>query len=282
MSAPEYFSPVPLSDRRAAFSIKRQYPNNIRYKPPIRPNGNPDNVAVIWVIYNHPDESGGRVENNRVPVSARVANISLFRQKYFDYDFNNPDSPTEEALGKSKATPMPVDLNYEGDFFYDHNQDIFVNESGSVISGIELLNKVFSDHCSTVHWRRGFSLRFKLFAQSKSAGLIPLIVTFLKSILKNAFGRTLEEDDATALFSDGYKKNDFKKLSENSLNVFGYKASKQVIFLFCVIVFIGAIWGYNAGTTGSYFGYIGASNFLSVIHGLLLLLILDCTTFITL
>lgn len=51
LESEEYFDPLALGDRKVAFSVKRPYPENIRYKPAQSRNGKPDNVAAIWLVY---------------------------------------------------------------------------------------------------------------------------------------------------------------------------------------------------------------------------------------
>ena len=142
-------------------------------------------------------------------------------------------------------------------------------------SGIDILNRAYSDHCYTVHWLKGLKIRTKLFAQSKGSGLISALIKVLSFVLKKAFGRTLEESDLISAFYNGYKLDDFKKLGEDSLNVLGYKTAKSVIILFCAIVIVAAYFKYSNLITGNYFTFVGKSNFLSVVHGLFLLWVLD-------
>lgn len=271
----DYFGPVPLQDRKVGFSIKRKYPDNIRYKPAIYENGEHDNVAALWVTYTHPEESRKPINAKKVPLGVRVAIMSRYRSKHYDYDFEDEESPTEDSVEKSLSTPKPIELEYPNEFFYDHERSSFIDNNGSEITGIEILNKVFDDHCNTVHWLKGLSIRFKLLAQSKGQGVISAIVTFLTFILKKVFGRTLEESDSVSALYHGYKFDDFKKLSEDSLNIFGYKAAKSVIVLFCAFIIAIAYFRYSSGVTGGYVGFVGKSNFLSVIHGLFLLWSLD-------
>lgn len=271
----EFYDPVHLQDRKVAFSIKRKYPEDIRYKPAIYKNGEPDNIAAIWVIYAHPEESKKEIKLNKVPVRVRVANMSVYRTAHFDYDYDDPEAPTKDSLEESAATPKPIDLEYNDEYFYDHDRSVFIDSAGATLSGIEILNKVFSDHCSTVHWLKGLRLRTKLIAQSKSTGLVSALIIVLEIILKKAFGRTLEESDSISAFYRGYKSDSLKKLNEDSLNVFGYKAAKSVIIIFCIVVILGAYFRYHCSTTGGYLGFVGDSNFLSVVHGLFLLWLLD-------
>lgn len=271
----DFYDPVSLQDRKVGFSIKRKYPDNIRYKSAIYENGEHDNVATLWVTYTHPEESRKNSSINKVPIGVRVANMSLYRSKHFDYDYDDQASPTEDSVKKSLSTPKPIELEYPNEYFYDHEHSSFIDNKGTEITGLEILNKVFNDHCDTVHWFKGLRIRLKLLAQSRSQGLISALVTFLSFILKKGFGRTLEESDSISALFHGYKIDNFKKLSEDSLNVFGYKAAKSVIVLFSAVIIVSAYFIYSSGATGGYLGFVGKSNFLSVIHALFILWSLD-------
>lgn len=270
-----YYDPIPLRDSKVGFSIKRKYPEDIRYKPAFKKDGSPDNIVAIWVVYSHPQETKKEININKVPIRVRVANMSLYRTAHFDYDFNDENCPTEDSAEKSASTPKPIELDYSNEFFYDHERDEFINEVGTVIKGIDILNRVFTDHCDTVHWLKSLKLRSKLFAQAKGTGLLSALITFLVFALKKTFGRTLEEKDTFSAIYHGYKKDDFKKLNEDSLNVLGYKAAKSVIIVFCFIVIVTTFWRYKANMSGGYLGHIASNNTLSLIHGLFFIWFLD-------
>lgn len=271
----QYYDPVIFTDTKVGFSIKRYYPHHIRYKPVLRKDGTPDNVVTIWVSYTHPDETKSDVDLKKVPLRVRVANRSLYRARHFDYDFSDNNCPTEDSVEQSNLTPKPIELEYNNEFFYNHENDNFINESGDVISGVEILDKAFKDHCDTVHRFKGWNLRFKLAAKSVGSGFLGLLINFLKFILKTVFGRTLENKDAyTALYS-GYKKEDLKQLHEDSLNVFGYKASKPVIILFCALVSLFSFIRYLFDIKEGYPSYIASNSAKSITHGILALWFLD-------
>ena len=53
----KYADVVILKDSEAGFSVKRAYPDNIRYKPAKKKNNEPDDLATIWVSYRHSSRS---------------------------------------------------------------------------------------------------------------------------------------------------------------------------------------------------------------------------------
>jgi len=274
-SAPDFFDPVPLANRQVAFSIKRHYPNSIRYKPAFTRKGVADNVVAIWVVYDHPTESGKPIEQTRVPVRVHVTNMSMYRSKHYDYDFEDENSPTKASLEQSLATPKPIGLDYAEDFVFDHAQNTFRDKTGGKMTGIEILSLVFEDHCNTVHWLRGAKLRLKLLAHAKALGLTTAAVDLLTFILKQIFGRTLEEDDSLSTYYRGYKRAAFKKLDEDSITVVGYKTAKRIVILFCTLITMVEYYRYRSGATGGYLSHVSANNALFIIHSIVVLWILD-------
>jgi len=123
-----YSSPTILTDRKVGFSIRRNYPKDIRYIPPKTKDGKDDTVALIHIVYTHPTESKGEFDSHRVPIMVEIGTHSLYRANHFDYDFNDPDCPTEESLHVSKSTPQPIALNFIGDFFMTMKKKCFLIE----------------------------------------------------------------------------------------------------------------------------------------------------------
>lgn len=278
LKAKDFFDPISLNDTKVGFSIKRYYPSDIRYKPAIgQTTKNPDNVAALWVVYTHPDESRKDINESAVPLRIRIANMSLYRMKHWDYDFDDDvgDSPSKDSVEASAATPMPIELQYSGEYFFDHARNVFVDRKGRIISGIEILERVFQDHCKTVHFLWGLRLRAKLFAQDKFTGFLGALISLLAFTLKHFFGRTIEADDAMAGFYRTYKPEAMKKYNADSLDVLGYKASKQVVVVFCVLVIVASLCRYLSGTSDDYWSRVSGSEFLSLVHGLLFIWLLD-------
>ena len=47
-----YFNYVSLNDTKVGFSLQKNYPSNIQFKPAKTNSGEDDDVAVIWVVYD--------------------------------------------------------------------------------------------------------------------------------------------------------------------------------------------------------------------------------------
>lgn len=271
----QYYRITPLTDCKVGFSIQREYPKDILYSPLVNGKGEDDTVALIQVVYSHPTELKTEFDSHKVPLIIRAVTHSRYRAMHFDYDFNDPDSPTKESIEKTKATPMPVALDFDNEFFYDHHANTLLDHTHEPISGEQLLNIVFKSHCDTAHQKRGRTIRAKLKYQSFATAILGSIISILISALTNLFGRTLDDNETTYAYYRGYQRKDLKKLSTESLDVFGYKAARNVIILFCVIVTISYAIKYAFGIQTPYLNKVFSESFLALTHALILLWLLD-------
>lgn len=278
LSASGFFDPVHLNDTKVGFSIKRHYPSDIRYKPAVgQKSKKPDNIAALWVVYPHPSKLENVPSESAVPLRIRIANMSLYRTKHWDYDYDDVDgdSPSRDSVEASAATPKPLDLEYPGEYFFDHSRNSFVDRNGKIVSGLEILERVFRDHCRTVHLLWGLRLRIKLIIQGRFTGLLGGLISVLVWSLKSFFGRSIEDDDSSAGIFRTYKPESLKKYDADSLDVLGYKASKQVVVLFCVLAIAASYCRYSNGLNEDYWSGVGESEFLSLVHGLFFIWLLD-------
>jgi hypothetical protein len=203
--------------------------------------------------------------------------MSLYRTRKWDYDFDDVDGdcPSKESVEASAATPKPIELEYPEEYFFNHVRNVFVDRKGKTVSGLDILERVFQDHCKTVHRLWGLRLRFKLFTQDKFSGLLGAFSKILVLVLKKLFGRTLEDSDAMAGLFRAYKSESMKKYDADSLDVLGYKASKQVMILFCALVIVASLYRYVTGIDNDYWAHVSSSELLSLIHGLFFIWCLD-------
>ena len=102
-----------LGNRKVGFSVQKKYPEDIRYRPPKKKGGADDTFALFHVVYTHPDEASVSIENkDKIPLIITIVPYSRYRGNHFDYNFEDPECPTEKSLEESKASPRPVDLEY--------------------------------------------------------------------------------------------------------------------------------------------------------------------------
>ena len=212
-----------------------------------------------------------------MPLRIRIANMSLYRTKHWDYDYKDTegDCPSRDSVEASEATPKPIELEYPVEYYFDHVRDVFFDRHGKVVTGIEILDRVFEDHCKTVHLLWGLRLRLKLFTQDYFSGFLGVVISVLVWILKNLFGRTIEDDDGMAGLFRQYKREALRKYDADSLDILGYKASKQVVVLFCALAIALSFLRYCNGWKNDYWSSVGGNEFLSLVHGLFLIWVLD-------
>lgn len=268
-----YYNPIVLQDEEIGFSIKKKYPDGLRFKPAIKPNGEPDELMVIWIVYDLPKQK--QQTKREIPVFIKIKKYSLYRTKYFDYDFNDPQSPTKESLHRSKKTPQPLEIEYLNDFFYEESSNCFVDKKGKHFTGIEMLNYVVKQHLNTVHIIKGLKLRSKIFAQSKVVGIFTLIIKTLVLLLKYPFSRLLEDSDSELSLYHGFKHEDMKRITTDTIEIFKYHASKHVLSTFCIIIIGISSIDYFCKLDSTYLKYITSNNLLIVTYSITLLLILD-------
>jgi hypothetical protein len=265
-----YLKPIHLSDTKVGFSIQRAYPKEIRYKPARNKAGEDDNIAVIWVVYEDKKPQG----DGLIPIRLRIAMMSKYRAAHWDYDFEDPESPTKESVLESKKSPQPLDLSLSGEFFYDKENGRFVNSSNEVVSGVQILNAMFDEHCDTVHFIKGLRHR----SQKKFDDLIRTAFDSLINaqvwVLRSVFGRTLQERANRSSFLDGYLTEDCRKSNTSSMTLAGYSASHRTIFLYCTLVVILCLFILPA-KEDTYVGTLVRSEFLMLIHTIFALVILD-------
>ncbi len=275
-SNPVYERITPLKDCKAGFSIQRKYPEDIRYKPPKLRNGDDDTVALIHVIYEHPEENTKQQEQgSKVPLVVRIVKFSRYTATHFDYNFSDESCPTKESVEKSKLTPAPIELNYENAFYYNHADPQFYEiTTGQALTGVEILEKVYTDHCDTVRLK-GVKLRLKLRSQSYGISFLNKLVRVLTKALTSLFGRTLDDSDSISVYFSGYKRENLKKLSTESITVFGYSTARRVIILFCLLVASSFTWYFLAGGNSTYLRTVFSNSFLSLAFSILIIWILD-------
>lgn len=264
----KYFDPIHLKDVKVGFSVKIKYPENIRYKPAKKADGEADDVAIMWVVYK--DES---VIDGKAIVTVRISNFSRYLHGRVDYDFDDENSPTEDSVRESKASPKPLGLEYPDDFHYNIEQDCFFDRKNNELTGIDILNKVIEDHCDTIHKWKGLALRSKLYSSSKFFGVLFILTDFLILSLK-IFGRTLEPSEDSFEYYYGYKTASLKKLKTNNLDVFGYKAP-VVLVLMTFGILIAYIYYFFPFSGNGYEKFILENEILLLIHVVFVLAVMD-------
>ena len=264
-----------LNDVPVGFSVQRKYPiENFRYYPPKNRDGTDDTVALFHVIYKKP-KSNDNLIISKVPIILRVSTFSRYRNEHFDYDFDDDNCPTKESIEKSNNTPQPIDIENENTYYFDHNLNRIVDGTNSVFSGKKLLDEIYNKHINTVHLVKGLKIRTKIKTKSKFIYLLKVFINILTWILKKGFGRTLDEKNNLNLYLHGYKKEDFKKLTTDSFEIFNYKASRGIIIIFCGIVILLYLARYFFNLKFNYLTKVSSNQFVLLVHSIFFLYLLD-------
>lgn len=238
-----YTNITPLTDRRVGFSVIRPYPGDLLFKPALTKEGKPDSVALLHVVYVHPDDSQRPVNPNKVPITIDASVHSRFLGKgHFDYRFDDPDAPTRESVEASKKTFRPLPLDSLDDYYLDHTTRLFYDDRGNTYTGIQLLDAFFGKHCKTAHRWKGFPIRQRIHWRRALTGTFGLAIELLTWCLRAMFGRTLKKEAALAGFLTGYPTDALILLSDEAIDFLGYKASKRAVITFATCVTIFAIF----------------------------------------
>lgn len=231
----DYSDFTPLKNEKVGFSVQRKYPPDIRFKPPQTKNGDPDTVAIIYVILLSGEE---KEHDGKIPIFLNVRTFSKYLSSHFDYNFSDPDCPTEESVLESKSSKKPIDLESSDGFSYDPNTDNLENSKGRIVTGTDILGSIFQEHIDTVHPFRGFVIHGKIGLRNSSLYIVEFLVRLLIFLIKIISGRVFEPKDPASGWFKEYSREDMKLLKTDYLDIFGYKASKNLIVIFCVIALI--------------------------------------------
>lgn len=238
-----------LIDRRVGFSVTRSYLTDLLFKPGMTKGGDPDSVALMHVVYTHPDESRRPFRPEKVPVVVTITTHSLFLSRNLDYNFSAPDCPTPESVQASRKSIRPLGLDSWDEFHFDHNTDTFYNDMGRQHTGVEILDSLFEKHCNTARRLKGLSVRTRIRSHAVVARGLGLAIDLIPKFLGVLFGRKLRKSPGSFVELSGYPKEALVLLSDDTLNLFGYKASKNVVVTFAGLVSVSALLytGFGAG-----------------------------------
>lgn len=250
---------------KPGFSIKRKYPSDIPFKPPVRKDDSPDTLAMFRVLYNPEDLPEAELDLTKVPIWIDIGKHSKYQYNHFGFNFDDDDCPTERSLSVSQASPRPIGLSFSEEFFFNHSTNDFVDKDGQHLSGLQVLQSVFDQHCNTT-----VGLRRRMWRSIAKIGfLCEHLISFFEFILRVSFRKRFERSRSPLA---PYRKEDIVLLKAESLQIFGYKTTKNVIVTYAALVLVVY--------TVSYFTFLRESTFLASIwkHPFLVL----CLTFVSL
>jgi hypothetical protein len=269
---PEHEKLTPFNNE-IGFSIQRPYPEGNRFKPPKTKAGKPDTYAIIGIRYEPSKVSADKPKV--VPISAKVSVFSRYVSKHWDYDFSDKKCPTEESVIASKKTPKPIDLSAFDEYAYDHDDGVFLDAKGCVIEGMAIIDDLFKSHLATVDKFDGWVFRGKLASRDKAGSFCEILSKFLKRLLSITCGRSLESDKLMRGIWVEYRAEDMKLLKTERIDVFGYKASKNVIVTFCTMLLTGYSLFHWTSMSSTWLKGVTNNSLLSLAFSILLIGFLD-------
>jgi hypothetical protein len=272
------FDPIPAEyedltkfiGKHVGFSVQRAYPSTPRFKPAILKDGQPDTVALIHVLLDSESQTESK---DSAPVKVRASKYSRYLAHHFDYNFEDPTSPTEESLALSKKGRQPIDLIFENEFFLDSKSGQLCQKNGALLDGKKLLDKVYDQHIASLNTLH--PLRVKLASLSWIGSFAGLVETISRFLFTKALGRELVTDNEMRFLFKGYPPENVRKLSTDSIKLFEYLVPKEVAILFCALIAIFFASFHAAGLSSGYLSKIFSTPFLTITHVILLLFLLN-------
>lgn len=223
---------TPFEDGKVGFSIKRPYQSDIPFRPPVKKDGTPDTLAMIRVLYNPRNQPESDLDLTKVPIWLDIGKHSKYQYNHFGFNFDDDDCPTKESLESSQASPHPVSMTYADGFFFDHTHGDFVDKNGQHYSGGQILKSVFNEHCDTTS-----KSRRRLWKSVARLGFVcEHLIALLEYVLRISFRKRF---DRVRNPFDRYRKADISLLEAESLQIFGYKTTKNVIVTFAALILAG-------------------------------------------
>ena len=227
-----YIEFTALKDITAGFSVKRKYPSNIRFKPPVNQKGEPDALAMIHVLHKDNIEK----EATKDQIILRISTFNRYRSKYYDYNFDDPECPTKDSIFISRNTPKPLDLDNYDSYFYDRVTGKLINIDGKQIQGVCILDEIFNAHCNTVHFIKSIPLITKIKTSRLLSKTFKAVWVLLEKLLKIIWNREIVKEDKSSIFFGKVTAGELKLSSIDSITIFGYKLSETIAVLYSVLI----------------------------------------------
>src|SRR3989344_299161 len=224
-----HYTPFENSDS-IGFSIQREYPKNIRYKPPTTKSGASDTIAIIYV-YLSKKTVATKETSDKAQINLAIKTYSQYLSNHKNYKFDESDCPTKESVKLSERSPKPISLDSTEEYFYDYNQGVLKDKTNTVISGEKILDIFFEQHCNTIHMIKGLKLQWQLSSQKFAIKVIEVFLPFLIWLLRATTGRVIDtKKESLAGIFEPYQKEHMRLLEGEKIEFFEYEVgSKNII-----------------------------------------------------
>jgi len=273
-----YFSPTPLVDRNVAFSVQREYPQDSRYVPPKTQNGTPNVVAIAKIVYEHPAEVPELYENNfdpdEVKLRVHVAMFDRYLANHIEHNEDDPDSPTQAELERSRRTPEPQNINFSGDFTFNHSTNQCTDTRGDTCTPQEFLDHIFSIHFNTVHRKYGRSFRIRSHGHTLLFTSLQKLENSIEWVLKKHANMERKGSVVGRMFTRP-KPDEFEVHKKEEVDFQGIKTTISSVNLVCLALIIGAIISYYGNVKIDFLVFVAEHPLLQAAFVVLLFAVLD-------
>jgi len=176
----------------AGFSVKKEYPHSgLLFQPLKNQNGDVDSVALIKIYYLEKEIS----EFNEVSLHISISLVSRYLLNgRIRYNYNDPTSPSYEALQIWEKELKPVDLTEEDYCFNIIDKNFYNKKTKEKIDAKTILENIFVGHLKTVKRFSGafFRLKYNLKAFGEKGLIICRLIRCINSVI---FSRRILKDD---------------------------------------------------------------------------------------
>ncbi|MCW7483281.1 hypothetical protein [Leptospira kanakyensis] len=220
-----YYDPILFKSGEFGFSVKREYEENIRFKPTKNQNNKNDDVCLLKIALNDWDNA----ENDKyIYFHASASKFSKYISKKPFYDFNDKECPLPESIKNSNSTPQPQDLSLNFRINKLTNEISYGNKTYTLI---EIFEKLYNEHIYKTTYQFHLNEIRKIKLNRYLLSPFRLTIYIFEFFLKLNFGREIldkqiEKDDSPGVLDIELVEYDKK------VKLFEYETSVISIFTF--------------------------------------------------
>ncbi len=184
---------IPWKDNEEAvgFSILREYPDRGEFIPTRNSQGKKDSVTMIRIWYLKNDIKKYRNQTRaKLQVSVNKASRYLFNHIFPNPQ--DPESPTETSVEKSKQSKQPIDLNEPNRYTLINGRKIMDSKINKNIKAKQVIENIYQEHLNTT---RNYFFRSKIYIRQNVIDSIEPVKKWLLKINFYLFGKQIQKTD---------------------------------------------------------------------------------------
>ena len=229
----------------AGFAVRRPLPTNTAIGKVRSQDGKPTVTCVVQFIVDPP-----RSETGISRVLLHVFPFDRWHRRHIppwlpQYDFADPECPSESSVADYQQAPRPLDLSFATDFIYDTGEDQFYDDKGARVTGEQILDFVYEYHCRTLRSRFRLKYRLQQGLASTARGLAWHGQTSIMWVLREAYDVTPVGDD---LRRSPFHEFSFRELTratdEGTSHFFGFRSSRRSLLPNMLMLTLACLAGY--------------------------------------